>query len=191
MIKSDLTNKYKKQIASVLTKEFGYKTPMQVPTLDKIVINACAGDATQDSKFLDSLYNEITLITGQKPVKTKSKKAIASFKLRENQEIGIKVTLRREKMWNFVEKLVNIALPRVRDFRGLKASSFDGKGNFTLGIKEQNIFTEINFDDIKRVRGFDVTFVTSTNSNKEAQTLLMAIGLPFIGTKKQQIKESK
>lgn len=191
MIKSDLTNKYKKQIASALTKEFGYKTPMQVPTLDKIVINACAGDATQDSKFLDSLYNEITLITGQKPVKTKSKKAIASFKLRENQEIGIKVTLRREKMWNFVEKLVNIALPRVRDFRGLKASSFDGKGNFTLGIKEQNIFTEINFDDIKRVRGFDVTFVTSTNSNKEAQALLMAIGLPFIGTKKQQIKESK
>ena len=191
MIKNNLTNKYKKKILEKLNKQFSYKSPMQVPTLDKIVINACAGDATQDTKFLDSLFNEITLITGQKPIKTKSKKAIATFKLRANQEIGIKVTLRRENMWNFVEKLINIALPRVRDFRGLKDTSFDGKGNFTLGIKEQNIFTEINFDDIKKIRGFDITFVTSTNSDEEAKALLSAIGLPFIGTKKQNIKENK
>jgi len=182
---NELSKKYKKQIAEALTGKFGYKTPMQVPTLDKIVINACAGDATQDAKLLDALYNEITLITGQKPIKTRSKKAIATFKLRENQEIGVKVTLRREAMWNFVEKLIKIALPRVRDFRGLKDNSFDGKGNYTLGIKEQNIFTEINFDDIKRVRGFDVTFVTSTNSDEEAKALLVAIGLPFISNKKK------
>jgi len=180
-----LSKIYNKKIADALTPKFGYKTPMQVPTLDKIVINSCAGDATSDAKLLDALYNEITLITGQKPIKTRSKKAIATFKLRENQEIGVKVTLRREAMWNFVEKLVKIALPRVRDFRGLKDNSFDGKGNYTLGIKEQNIFTEINFDDIKRVRGFDVTFVTSTNSDEEAKALLVAIGLPFISNKKK------
>ena len=182
---NELTKKYNKLIADALTVQFGYKSKMQVPTLDKIIINSCAGDATQDAKLLDALYNEITLITGQKPIKTKSKKAIATFKLRENQEIGVKVTLRREKMWNFVEKLVKIALPRVRDFRGLKDNSFDHHGNYTLGIKEQNIFTEINFDDIKRVRGFDVTFVTSTNSDEEAKALLVAIGLPFISNKKK------
>lgn len=191
MANNELTNKYKKKISDKLTKQFGYKSLMQIPTLDKIVINACAGDATQDSKFLDLLFNEIMLITGQKPIKTKSKKAIATFKLREGQEIGLKVTLRRENMWNFVEKLVNVALPRVKDFKGLKDNSFDGRGNFTLGIKEQNIFTEINYDDIKRIRGFDVTFVTSTNSDEKAKALLMAIGLPFIGTKKQQAKEIK
>ncbi len=178
-----LTKKYTEQIKTALTKQFGYKSPMQVPTLDKIIINSCAGDATQDAKLLDALYNEITLITGQKPIKTKSKKAIATFKLRENQEIGVKATLRKETMWNFVEKLVKIAMPRIRDFRGLKDNSFDGHGNYTLGIKEQNIFTEINFDDIKRVRGFDVTFVTSTNNDKEAKALLEAIGLPFIKKK--------
>lgn len=181
---NELSKKYKKLIAEKLTAQFGYKTPMQVPTLDKIIINSCAGDATQDAKLLDAAYNEIQLITGQKPIKTKSKKAIATFKLRENQEIGVKVTLRKEAMWNFVEKLVKIAMPRIRDFRGLKDNSFDGHGNFTLGIKEQNIFTEINFDDIKRVRGFDVTFVTSTEDDKEAKALLQAIGFPFIQKKK-------
>lgn len=182
---NELSKKYKALIADALTKQFNYKSKMQVPTLDKIIINSCAGDATQDAKLLDALYNEITLITGQKPIKTRSKKAIATFKLRENQEIGVKVTLRREAMWNFVEKLIKIALPRVRDFRGLKDNSFDHHGNYTLGIKEQNIFTEINFDDIKRVRGFDVTFVTSTNSDEEAKALLVAIGLPFISNKKK------
>lgn len=181
---TQLGKKYKQIIAEKLTAQFGYKSPMEVPSLDKIIINGCAGDATQDAKLLDELYNEIQLITGQKPIKTKSKKAIATFKLRENQEIGVKVTLRKEAMWNFVEKLVKIALPRVRDFRGLKDNSFDGHGNFTLGIKEQNIFTEINFDDIKRVRGFDVTFVTSTEDDKQAKALLQAIGLPFIQKKK-------
>jgi len=180
MANNTLAKQYNAIIREALSKQFNYKSPMQIPTLDKIIINSCAGDATQDAKLLDALYNEITLITGQKPIKTKSKKAIATFKLRENQEIGVKVTLRREAMWNFVAKLTKIALPRVRDFRGLKDISFDGKGNYTLGIKEQNIFTEINFDDIKRVRGFDVTFVTSTNSDKEAKALLEAIGLPFI-----------
>jgi len=177
---NELSKYYNGLIKAALTKKFNYKSPMQVPTLDKIIINSCAGDATQDAKLLDALFNEVTLIAGQKPIKTRSKKAIATFKLRENQEIGVKVTLRKEVMWTFVAKLTKIALPRVRDFRGLKDNSFDGKGNYTLGIKEQNIFTEINFDDIKRVRGFDITFVTSTNSDEEAKALLEAIGLPFI-----------
>lgn len=175
----NLTSKYTSLIRSKLMKQFNYKTIMQIPTLDKIVINAGVGDATNDAKMIESMVNEITLITGQKPIKTKSKKAIATFKLRQDQEIGVKVTLRKENMWNFVEKLINIALPRVRDFKGLSHNSFDGHGNYTLGIKEQNIFTEINFDDIKKIRGFDLTFVTSTQSDEKAKAILMAIGLPF------------
>lgn len=174
-----LKHKYQDKITAALSEEFKYKSPMQVPTIEKIVINAGIGDATKDSKFIEAAYNEIQAITGQKPVKTKSKKAIATFKLRENQAIGVKVTLRGELMWNFIEKLINIALPRVRDFKGVPKNSFDGRGNYTLGIKEQIIFTEVNFDDIKRVRGFDVTIVTSTDSNEQAFALLKAIGMPF------------
>ncbi|MDR1991794.1 MAG: 50S ribosomal protein L5 [Mycoplasmataceae bacterium] len=174
-----LKTKYEKLIKDALFSQFKYKSVMQVPKLEKIVINAGVGDAAADVKFIEAMANEIQAITGQKPVLTKSKKAIATFKLRENQTIGVKVTLRGERMWNFVENLVNIALPRVRDFKGLSNNSFDGRGNYTLGIKEQIIFTEINYDDIKRVRGFDVTFVTSTKKDQVAKELLKAIGLPF------------
>ena len=184
-----LTKKYKEIIQTKLMKNFNYKTVMQVPTLDKIVINAGVGDGASNSKFVESMINEIQLITGQKPIKTKSKKAIATFKLRQNQEIGVKVTLRKEKMWNFIEKLKNVALPRVRDFKGLNPKSFDGRGNYTLGIKEQNIFTEINYDDIKKIRGFDITFVTSSQKDSEAMAILSAIGFPFI--KKSNINKQE
>lgn len=175
----NLTKKYRDLISKAMMEQFNYKSVMQIPRLEKIVINSGVGDATNDAKLLELAFNEIMAITGQKPIKTKSKKAIATYKLRENQEIGVKVTLHGENMWNFVEKLVNVALPRVRDFKGLKSNAFDGQGNYTIGIKEQIIFTEINYDDVKKVRGFDVTFVTSTNKNEEAKALLATIGLPF------------
>lgn len=174
-----LKEKYEKLIKDALMAEFKYKSVMQIPKLEKIVINAGVGDAASDAKLIEAMAKEIELISGQKPILTKSKKAIATFKLRENQPIGVKVTLRKERMWNFVENLINIALPRVRDFKGLSNNSFDGQGNYTIGIKEQIIFTEINYDDIKKVRGFDVTFVTSTNKNDVARAMLTAIGLPF------------
>ncbi|MDR1235123.1 MAG: 50S ribosomal protein L5 [Mycoplasmataceae bacterium] len=175
----NLKAKYGKLIKDALMSEYKYKSVMQVPKLEKIVINAGVGDAASDAKFIEAMTNEILVITGQKPVLTKSKKAIATFKLRENQAIGVKVTLRGERMWNFVENLINVALPRVRDFKGLSNNSFDGRGNYTIGIKEQIIFTEVNYDDIKKVRGFDVTFVTSTKKNEVAKAMLKAIGLPF------------
>ena len=181
--KISLSQKYHELLAKSLTKELNFDSVMQVPKLEKIVINAGVGDATTDAKLIEAMANEIQLITGQKPIKTKSKKAIATFKLRENQEIGVKVTLRGEKMWSFIEKLIHIALPRVRDFRGLSNNSFDGHGNYTLGIKEQNIFLEVNYDDIKKIRGFDITFVTSTNKDDEARAMLVAIGLPFMKKK--------
>ena len=181
--KISLSQKYHELLVNALTKELNFDSVMQVPKLEKIVINAGVGDATTDAKLIEAMVNEIQLITGQKPIKTKSKKAIATFKLRENQEIGVKVTLRGEKMWSFIEKLIHIALPRVRDFRGLSNNSFDGHGNYTLGIKEQNIFLEVNYDDIKRIRGFDITFVTSTNKDDEARAMLVAIGLPFMKKK--------
>ncbi|MGL4647187.1 MAG: 50S ribosomal protein L5 [Mycoplasmoidaceae bacterium] len=178
-----LKDKYNKEIVPTLMKEFSFKSVMQVPKIEKIVINAGVGDATQDSKNLDSVYEQIIAITGQKPVKTKAKKSLSTYKLREGQEIGVKVTLRNENMWNFLEKLISVAIPRIRDFRGLPLKSFDGRGNYTIGIKEQIIFPEINFDNVKRIRGFDVTIVTSTNSNEEALALLREMGLPFIKIK--------
>ncbi len=178
-----LKEKYNKEIVPALMKEFSFKSIMQVPKIEKIVINAGVGDATQDSKNIESVYNEIVVITGQKPVKTKAKKSLATYKLREGQEIGVKVTLRNENMWNFLNKLIAIAIPRIRDFRGLSTKSFDGRGNYTMGIKEQIIFPEINFDDVKRIRGFDITIVTSTNSNEEALALLKHIGIPFVKIK--------
>lgn len=176
----NLKAKYTKLINDSLMKEFNFKSIMQIPKLEKVIINAGVGDATNDAKLIEAMSNEIELISGQKPILTKSKKAIATFKLRENQAIGVKVTLRGERMWNFIENLVKIALPRVRDFKGLSNKAFDGHGNYTIGIKEQIIFTEINYDDIKKVRGFDVTFVTSTNNDKQAHALLKVIGLPFM-----------
>lgn len=174
-----LKQKYLEKINNDLMQNHGFKSVIQVPKLEKVVINAGIGDATKDAKMIEAAFNEIKAITGQKPIMTKSKKAIATFKLRENQPIGVKVTLRGEKMWNFIENLINIALPRVRDFKGVSKKSFDGHGNYTIGIKEQIIFTEINYDDIKRNRGFDITFVTSAKNDKDAFELLKSIGIPF------------
>ena len=174
------TKVYLDKIAKSLTEQFKYTNVMQVPRLEKVCINAGIGDVASDAKLIEQAAKEIEQITGQKPVLTRAKKAIATFKVREGQPIGVKVTLRGEKMWNFVENLVNIALPRVRDFKGLPGNSFDKQGNYTMGIKEQIIFTEINFDEIKRVRGFYITFVTSTNNKEETKALLKAIGLPIV-----------
>ena len=174
------TKVYLDKIAKSLTEQFKYTNVMQVPRLEKVCINAGIGDVASDAKLIEQAAKEIEQITGQKPVLTRAKKAIATFKVREGQPIGVKVTLRGEKMWNFVENLVNIALPRVRDFKGLPGNSFDKQGNYTMGIKEQIIFTEINFDEIKRVRGFNITFVTSTNNKEETKALLKAIGLPIV-----------
>ena len=184
-----LTKKYKQLISDKLSKQFNYTSVMQIPKLEKVVINSGVGDATNDAKLLEAVLNELTLITGQKPITTKSKKSIATYKLREDQAIGAKVTLHGENMWNFVEKLIKIALPRVRDFKGLNFNSFDGRGNYTFGVKEQIIFTEINYDDVKKIRGFDVTFVTSAKNDEQAKALLLAIGLPF--NKKQVQQEIK
>ncbi len=172
--------KYIEQINAALMQEYQLKNVMQVPRLEKICINAGIGDAASDSKLIEVAAKEIQAITGQKPVLTRAKKAIATFKVREGQPIGVKVTLRGEKMWNFIENLVNVALPRVRDFKGLPYDSFDNQGNYTMGIKEQIIFTEINFDEVKRVRGFNITFVMSTNNKDMTRSLLKVIGLPIV-----------
>lgn len=160
-------------------KKFEYKSIMQVPHLEKIVLNIGVGDATSDSKRLDEAVSELALITGQKPVITKAKKSIATFKLREGQSIGCKVTLRGIRMYEFFDKLVSIALPRVRDFRGVSKNSFDGRGNYTLGVKEQLIFPEIDYDKVGRVRGLDVVIVTTANTDEESYALLKELGMPF------------
>ena len=164
-----------------LMKEYNYTTVMQVPKITKIVINMGVGEGSNDSKFIDAAVKDLTLITGQKPIVTKARKSIAGFKLREGQPIGVKVTLRGEKMYAFLEKLIKIALPRVRDFRGVSPKSFDGKGNYTLGVKEQLIFPEINYDDVLKIRGMDIVIVTTANTNDEARSLLKAFGMPFRG----------
>lgn len=174
-----LKEKYTKQIVPELMEKYKYTTVMNVPKLDKIVINIGAGDATTNAKLLEAAMNELELITGQKPVATKAKKAIAGFKLRAGQAIGCKVTLRGDKMYNFLEKLISIALPRVRDFRGVSPKAFDGRGNYTLGLTEQLIFSEIEYDNVVKVRGMDIVFVTTANSNEEAYDLLKGFGMPF------------
>ena len=174
-----LKEKYVKEIVPSLTKKYNYSSVMQVPKLEKIVINIGVGDAITNSKLLDAAVNELELITGAKPVVTKAKKSIAGFKLREGQAIGCKVTLRGEKMWTFLEKLIRISLPRVRDFRGVNPKAFDGRGNYTLGIKEQMIFAEIEYDNIVKSRGMDIVFVTTAKTNEEAFDLLNEIGIPF------------
>ncbi|MGL4768759.1 MAG: 50S ribosomal protein L5 [Mycoplasmoidaceae bacterium] len=179
----NLKEKYSKEIAPLLMKEFLYKSIMQVPRIEKIVINAGVGDAAQDTKNIELAFKELYKITGQKPVMTKAKKSISTYKVREGQNIGVKVTLRNNTMWNFLEKLICIAIPRIRDFRGISNKSFDGRGNFTIGIKEQIIFPEIHYDDIKRLRGFDITIVTSSLNDKESYLLLKNIGIPFIKSK--------
>ncbi|MDD4036245.1 MAG: 50S ribosomal protein L5 [Bacilli bacterium] len=174
-----LKDKYKNEVVPALMKKYNYKSIMEVPKLDKIVINMGVGDALQNSKFLESAVEELATITGARPVITRAKKSIAGFKLRENNPIGCKVTLRGERMYIFLEKLIRIALPRSRDFRGVPNKSFDGRGNYTLGIKEQLIFAEIDFDDISKVRGMDIVFVTTAKSDEEAYDLLSGIGIPF------------
>jgi large subunit ribosomal protein L5 len=174
-----LHEKYNTTVVPALVKEFSYTTVMQAPKLDKIVINIGVGDAIADAKALEIAVSELTQISGQKPIITKAKKSIANFKLREGMEIGCKVTLRGEKMYQFLDKLVNIALPRVRDFRGVSKNAFDGRGNYTLGIKEQLIFPEINFDKVTRVRGMDIVVVTTARTNEEGRALLSGLGMPF------------
>ena len=174
-----LKEKYTKEIVPSMMEKYKYTTVMNVPKLEKIVVNIGTGDATTNSKLLEAAMNELELITGHKPVATKAKKAIAGFKLRAGQSIGCKVTLRGENMYNFLEKLIRIALPRVRDFRGISPKSFDGRGNYTLGLTEQLIFSEIEYDNVVKVRGMDVVFVTTAKSNEEAYDLLKGFGMPF------------
>jgi large subunit ribosomal protein L5 len=179
---ASLKKDYVERIAPALMKQFNYSSSMQIPTLKKIVINQGLGDATQDKKIVDVAVTEITTITGQKAVATYSKKDIANFKLRKKMPIGVMVTLRRERMYEFLEKLIRVSLPRIRDFKGIE-SKFDGRGNYTLGIQEQIIFPEINIDSIDRIQGMNITFVTSANTDEEGYALLKSYGLPFKNVK--------
>ena len=174
-----LKEKYLKEIVPSLKKKYNYESVMEVPKLDKIVINMGVGDATTNSKMLEAAVEDLALISGQKPIITKAKKSIAGFKVREGQAIGCKVTLRGENMYNFLDKLISISLPRVRDFRGVSPKAFDGRGNYTLGIKEQLIFGEIEFDKVVKVRGMDIVLVTTAKTNEEAFDLLDELGIPF------------
>ncbi len=174
-----LKERYKKEIAPVLMKEFGLTNVMQVPDLEKIVVNIGMGEALDNPKSIEAASADLVKITGQKPVITKAKKSIANFKLREGRLIGLKVTLRGEKMWAMFDRLVNIALPRVRDFRGISNKSFDGRGNYTLGLREQLIFPEIDYDSIDKVRGMEITFVTTAPNDEQAMSLLQHLGMPF------------
>jgi len=174
-----LTEKYKNEVMPALQAKFNYSSVMQVPKLSKVVVNIHAGDAVANPKVLDDAVSELATITGQKPIITKAKKSIANFKLREDMPIGCKVTLRGVRMYEFIDKLVSIALPRVRDFRGVNPKGFDGRGNYTLGVKEQLIFPEINYEKVNKVRGTDIVIVTTANSDQEAYELLKLLGMPF------------
>ena len=174
-----LEEKYRNEVVPSLIEKHGYKTPMLVPKIEKVVVNIGVGDAVSNSKMLEAALSDLEKITGQKPIETKAKKSIASFKVREGHKIGCKVTLRGENMYVFLDKLISIALPRVRDFRGVSSKSFDGRVNYTLGIKEQLIFPEINFDEVVKVRGMDIVIVTSAKTNEEAFDLLKELGVPF------------
>jgi large subunit ribosomal protein L5 len=174
-----LLEKYKKEIVPALKTEFKYKNIMQVPKLEKIVLNVSGAEALVDPKILDTAQKELATITGQKPVITKARKSIAGFKLREGQKLGTAVTLRRERMYEFLDRLISMALPRVRDFRGLSPKAFDGRGNYTLGLKEQIVFPEINFDKVEKTRGMNITIVTTAKTDDEGRALLRHLGLPF------------
>jgi large subunit ribosomal protein L5 len=174
-----LKEKYLKEVVPALTKQFNYKTPMQVPRINKICLNQGLGIANTDKKFIENGINEMTMITGQKAVSTKSKKDISNFKLRKGNPIGVRVTLRGEKMFDFLDRLISVALPRVRDFRGISDKGFDGRGNYTLGVTEQIIFPEIDIDKVSRINGVDITFVTSARTDREAHALLKEFGIPF------------
>lgn len=170
---------YKQEVCPALMKKFSYKSVMQIPKLEKIVINVGAGEARDNSKVIGAISNDLALITGQKPIVCKARKSVANFKVREGMNIGVKVTLRGERMYEFLDRLFNVALPRVRDFRGINANSFDGRGNYNMGIKEQLIFPEIDYDKVDKVRGMDICFVTTANTDEEARELLSLMGAPF------------
>ena len=174
-----LKNQYEKEVVPALTKKFEYKSTMQVPKLDKIVINIGLGDTRENPKALENAMKELAQITGHKPIVTKAKKSIAAFKIREGQDLGCKVTLRKDKMYDFAYKLFNVALPRVRDFRGVSTDSFDGRGNYSMGLKEQLIFPEIEYDKVDKLRGMDIIFVTTAKTDEEARELLRLLGMPF------------
>ena len=174
-----LTEVYKNEVAPALMSKFAYKSSMQIPRFNKIVINVGAGDAKDNAKVIDNIIDEITLITGQKAVPTYARKSVANFKLREGVKIGVKVTLRGERMFEFMDKLFTVALPRVRDFKGINGNGFDGRGNFSMGIKEQLIFPEIEYDKVDKIRGMDITFVTTATTDEEAKELLTLMGAPF------------
>ena len=174
-----LKEQYEKEVVPALTKKFEYKSTMQVPKLDKIVINIGLGDTRENPKALENAMKELAQITGQKPIITKAKKSIAAFKIREGQDLGCKVTLRSDKMYDFAYKLFNVALPRVRDFRGMSPNSFDGRGNYSMGLKEQLIFPEIEYDKVDKLRGMDIIFVTTAKTDEEARELLKLLGMPF------------
>ena len=174
-----LKEQYKKEVVPALIKKFDYKSSMQVPKLDKVVINIGLGDTRENPKALENAMKELAQITGQKPIITKAKKSIAAFKIREGQDLGCKVTLRKDKMYDFAYKLFNVALPRVRDFRGVSADSFDGRGNYSMGLKEQLIFPEIEYDKVDKLRGMDIIFVTTAETDEEARELLKLLGMPF------------
>ena len=175
----NLKVKYTNEVAPALMQKFGYKSTMQIPRIDKIVVNCGCGEARDNAKVLESVVSDLATITGQKPVITKAKKSVANFKLREGMPIGAKVTLRGDKMWEFLDRLFNVALPRVRDFRGINANAFDGRGNYALGIKEQLIFPEIDYDKIDKIRGMDVVICTTAQTDEEARELLTLVGAPF------------
>jgi len=174
-----LKDKYKDEVAPALMSRFEYKSPMQIPRLDKIVINVGCGEGRDNSKIIDAVVNDVQAITGQKPVVTRAKKSVANFKLRAGMPVGVKVTLRAERMWEFLDRLFNVALPRVRDFRGINPNAFDGRGNYALGLKEQLIFPEIEYDKVDKIRGMDIIFVTTANTDEEAKELLTLMGAPF------------
>ena len=176
-----LKEHYLNEVAPALMKKYSYKSAMQIPKLDKVVINCACGDAKENPKIMDAVLGDLTKITGQKPVVCLSKRAVANFKLREGVPVGAKVTLRGDRMWEFVDRLFSVALPRVRDFRGISGDSFDGRGNYSLGLKEQLIIPEIEYDKIDAVRGMDIAFVTTATTDEEAKTLLAALGAPFAG----------
>jgi large subunit ribosomal protein L5 len=170
---------YKKTVAPALVKEFGYTNPMQVPVITKIVVNMGVGEASQNSKLMAGALTDMATITGQKPVTTRARKSIANFKLRDGMPVGCRVTLRGDQMWEFFDRLVNVSLPRIRDFKGVSPKSFDGRGNYTLGIKEQIIFPEIEYDKVDKIRGMDITICTSANTNEEGRMLLKQFSMPF------------
>ncbi len=177
--KPRLQRRYQEEIVPALMKEFGWKNPMQVPRLEKITVNMGLGEALQNAKLLEAAQEELAAITGQRPVLTRARKSIATFKLREGQAIGCMVTLRKERMWEFLDRLISVALPRVRDFRGVSGKAFDGHGNYTLGIREQIIFPEIDYDKVQKIKGMNVSIVTTARTDEESKALLRALGMPF------------